>query len=127
MKFASILVILFATVAALAGPHSDSGRFMQPLIDELALDDYQAGQVEEILAAAHERKRELHRERSEGAREQMQAMHAEVVEQLRQVLSEDQVQQFIEFTEERRGRHHFRHHEDPHHDHDDAVDGDDQT
>ena len=82
------------------------GPPMEPLIEALQLDESQTEQVEQILREQHDKRMALRRSQSENWRTDMREIHEETIARLRTVLSEDQVNEFIEFTKSRRKARH---------------------
>jgi hypothetical protein len=84
---------------------------IEPLVDALQLDESQTEQVRQVLKEQHDKVMAFHQEQRENRRKEMETIHQETIARLRTVLDEDQMNEFIEFTESRRrGRHSgFRH------------------
>ena len=95
------LVSLGLTHQALAkGPQRDA--FREQLTEALHLDQNQVGPFEQILQEQREKRRALWKSQREQMRTQMQALRDETVERLRTVLSEEQLQTFLDTIEARR-------------------------
>lgn len=101
------------------GPHGPGfagpGRFgpehhLERMKEHLGLTDQQAAQVEPILRAHHERRREMREAAMEERRAAMEAAHAELRAVLAGVLDEAQLAKFDEHAARRRARleHHRR-------------------
>jgi len=98
MKYALVAAALLASASAFAdcGGHGDH---MAQLKQELNLTDDQATQVEQILRSGHDKAREV-------MRTQMETIHADTLNQLRGVLTEEQVQTFESNMKDRWHGHH---------------------
>jgi hypothetical protein len=99
MKYPLIAVALLASAAAFAGDSGcGHGDHMARLTEDLGLDAAQATQVEQILESSHERMRAEHK-----------AIHEDTLAQLRNVLTEEQVQALeARWKEHGPGRRHHR-------------------
>ena len=103
-------IALLSTQGALAIPPRGAPP-MEPLVEALQLDQSQTEQVRQVLKEQHDKRMALHQEQRENRRMAMEAIREETIARLRTVLNEDQMNEFIEFSEpRRRGRHGgFRH------------------
>lgn len=99
MKYTFLAVALLASAAALAC--DERGMSMDRLTQELNLAPEQATQVEQILKAGHERARTEH----EKMRTQMEAIHEDTLNQLRGVLTDDQIKTLESHWQEHQGWH----------------------
>ena len=113
-------VLILGTLPATADSENEEketrrGKGHAALLEELDLDEEQKTQVEAILAAQKEKRRELfaehrethretRRETRREAREQMKALREETEGELKKVLSDGQFERLQELREERRDR-----------------------
>ncbi len=105
-------VLILGTLPATADSENEEketrrGKGHAALLEELDLNEEQKTQVEAILAAQKEKRRELfaeHRETRREAREQMKALREETEGELKKVLSDGQFERLQELREERRDR-----------------------
>jgi Spy/CpxP family protein refolding chaperone len=107
MRYALVAVALLASAAAFAdcGGHG-RGDHMAQLKQELNLTDDQATQVEQVLRAQHDKARAV-------MQTQMEAIHQDTLNQLRGVLTEEQVQTFESHMNEMKERWHGQHGDAP--------------
>ncbi len=109
---AAAAVLILGTLPATADSETEDketrrGKGHAALSEELDLNEEQKTQVEAILGAQKEKRRELfaeHRETRREGREQMKALREETQAQLKEVLSEEQFERLQEMREERRDR-----------------------
>ncbi len=109
-----VSVLGFAATSASAEQPGSSPHGHRPPIERLAsdlgLDDHQKGEVERILEAQHEKMRAAReqadasgeRPSHEEMRQRHEQMQQETLEQLRPVLTEEQLQKFQSLMKERR-------------------------
>ena len=109
-------VLILGTLPATADSETEEketrrGKGHAALLEELDLNEEQKTQVEAILAAQKEKRRELfaehretRRETRREAREQMKALREETEGELKKVLSDEQFERLQEMREERRDR-----------------------
>jgi hypothetical protein len=105
MRYALLAVALLASATAFADC-DEHGPPMARLKQELNLTDAQATQVEQILRAGHERAMTAHESERDNMRSQMEAIHQDTLNQLRGILSEDQIQTLESHMKDHRGWHH---------------------
>jgi len=95
------LVTLGLTHQALArGPQG--AHSMDQLTEALHLDQSQVGPFEQILQEQRDKRQALWKSQREQMRTQMRAIHDETTTRLRSVLSEEQLQTFLDMIEARR-------------------------
>ena len=95
------LVTLGLTHQALAkGPQREA--FMEQLTEALNLDQSQVGPFEQILQEQRDKRQALWKSQREQMRTQMRAIHDETTTRLRSVLSEEQLQTFLDMIQARR-------------------------
>jgi hypothetical protein len=96
----SLVTLGFTHQALARGPYG--ARSMERLTEALNLEQSQVGQVEQILKEQRDKRQALWETQREQMRPQMQAIHDETVERLRNVLSAEQLQTFLDIAKERR-------------------------
>jgi len=78
----------------------DRGRIVRDLSKELELSDQQAGQLSQIMSDSAKKYDQLHSQ----VRPQFEALREETDNQIRQILTPEQVQKFDELIRKRRAR-----------------------
>ncbi|HEY7494689.1 MAG TPA: hypothetical protein VIH59_26765 [Candidatus Tectomicrobia bacterium] len=96
----SLVTLGFTHQALAKGPQGT--RSMERLTEALNLEQSQVGQVEQILKEQRDKRQALWEAQREQMRPQMQAIHDETIERLRTVLSDEQLQTFLDMTKAHR-------------------------
>ncbi|MGE3536751.1 MAG: hypothetical protein AB7N91_04835 [Candidatus Tectimicrobiota bacterium] len=99
----SVITLALASLGWAGSPHG--GRGLKHLSEALHLDAQQTEQVTQILQEQRDKRETLHETLQAQIRADMQALHQETLERLRPLLSAEQLQKFIQLSEERRARH----------------------
>lgn len=102
----SLLILTIAVMTPAMARHPHGVRATDQLIEYLQLDEEQASQLEQILQEQRDKRKVFF----ETLRLSLQAIREETIDRLRPVLSEEQLDAFIERLETRRSHHRHRHH-----------------
>lgn len=108
----TLLILLSAIMLASVSPSwarpPHEGPSVERLMNTLNLDQRQAEQVSQILQEQRDKRETLRDTLHTQMRADMQALHQETVERLRPVLTDEQLQKFIQLGKARRARHEGR-------------------
>ena len=108
MKLVYVLVLCLVFAVADAAPPEGGGMSIDTLTQELNLDDEQAVSFEQIMSGHRQQMQSLRELSRSERRSEMKRLRSETDEQLKGVLTDEQMQKFDELRQQMRKQHRGR-------------------